>query len=293
VTDEFEDLIFRSIDRAASGVIDDLRDLEPKPGQQIAQYRIIERLGAGGMGVVFKAEDTRLGRFVALKFLHPLASDDAAGRAQLEREARAASALSHRAICTVHDVDLVHRPGFIVMELLEGETLKDRLAHGPLHESAALEVGRAVASALEAAHERGLVHCDIKPANVFITDAAEVKVLDFGISRLHRDVPPATGSDPAAGSRAFMSPEQAAGGPLDRRTDIYSFGMLMRAMVASPGSRLARAIARMTEAAAGGRQQTMAEVVMELDAIRRRRVTRSRRWALAAAALVIAAAGGA
>jgi serine/threonine protein kinase/tetratricopeptide (TPR) repeat protein len=282
--DDFDSRVFRSINRAASGVVRNLRELEPKPGQQVSHYRIVERLGAGGMGVVFKAEDTRLGRFVALKFLLPLASGDDAGRAQLEREARAASTLNHRAICTVHDVDLQHSPGFIVMELLEGETLKDRLARGPMSEPAALEVGRAVASALAAAHARGLVHCDVKPANVFITNDAAIKVLDFGVSRL----PGMPGASAAAGTRAFMSPEQSAGEALDHRTDIYSFGLVMRAMVPSPSPRLGRAIAKMTDAVAGLRYQTMAEVSSVLADAERRRSTVFRRRLVAAAAFALA-----
>lgn len=291
--DDFDSLIFRSINRAASGVIETLNDLEPKPGQQITHYRIVERLGAGGMGVVFKAEDTRLGRFVALKFLHPLSADDDTGRGQLEREARAASALNHRNICTVHDVDTLHHPAFIAMELLEGETLRDRLQRGPLEESASLAVAHAIATALEAAHECGLVHCDIKPANVFLTASAEVKVLDFGISRLQRDVSLSGPEGAAVGSAAFMSPEQAVGGALDHRSDVYSLGVLIRTMVAAPSAGLARAIAKMTKAVPGLRYQSMAEVVRALDAIRRRPSIRRRRLAVAAAAIAIIALAGA
>lgn len=292
--DDFDSRIFRSINRAASGVIRNLRELEPKRGQQVSHYRIVERLGAGGMGVVFKAEDTRLGRFVALKFLLPLATDDDAGRAQLEREARAASTLNHRAICTIHDVDLQHIPGFIVMELLEGETLKDRLARGPMLEPAALEVAQAVASALAAAHARDLVHCDIKPANVFITNSADIKVLDFGISRLP-GMPCADGGPDAVavGSRTFMSPEQAVGEALDHRTDIYSLGQLMRAMVASPSPRLGRVIAKMTNPVAGLRYQSMVEIAAALADVRRGASNRARFRMAAAAAIVLSVIGGA
>jgi tetratricopeptide (TPR) repeat protein len=295
MSDDFDALVLRSIDRAASQVIAALRDLEPQPGQDIEHYRIVKRLGAGGMGVVFKAEDTKLGRFVALKFLHPLAADDVAGRARIEREARAASALSHRSICTVHDVVLRHTPPFIVMEFLEGETLKDRLARGPLPESAALDVGLAVASALDAAHERDLVHCDIKPANIFITTGGDVKVLDFGISRLPGSAP--AGDDQSAvavGSGAFMSPEQHAGGDsLDRRTDIFALGTVLRAMVARPRPRLGRAIAKMTQSDAGLRHARMGEVSLALSEIRRRDANKVRRLTLAAAALAVAAIAGA
>jgi serine/threonine protein kinase len=291
--EDVDDLIFRSIDRAASGVMARLRDLEPQPGHHVAHYRIVERLGAGGMGVVFKAEDTRLGRFVALKFLHPLAADDEAGRGQIEREARAASALNHRSICTVHDVNLLHSPAFIVMELLEGETLKDRLARGPVPEAAALDIGLAVASALSAAHQRDLVHCDIKPANIFITTSAEVKVLDFGISRLPGLAAAEGDSDAVAiGSRAFMSPEQAGGEWLDRRTDVYALGMVLRAMVPSPTPRLARAIAKMTETTSGLRSKTMADVTAALADVKRVAANRGRRWMLAAAAIAVVMIAG-
>jgi eukaryotic-like serine/threonine-protein kinase len=291
--DDLEDRIFRSIDRAASGVIAGLRDLEPQPGHQVVHYRIVERLGAGGMGVVFKAEDTRLGRFVALKFLHPLAADDEAGRSQIAREARAASALNHRSICTVHDVDLLHSPAFIVMELLEGETLKDQLARGPVKEAVALQIAVAVASAVGAAHGRDLVHCDIKPANIFITAGAEVKVLDFGISRLPGAAPEVGSDDVAVGSSAFMPPEQARGESLDRRADIYSLGMVLRVLAPAPTPRLARVIAKMTAPDAGLRYESMMEVVEELQAIQRFSTTRLRRLTLVAAVMAAALVSGA
>ncbi|MEX2663553.1 MAG: protein kinase [Vicinamibacterales bacterium] len=290
--DDFDRLVLRSIERAALGVVEDLHDLEPQPGQLVAQYRIVERLGAGGMGVVFKAADTRLGRFVALKFLHPLTADDAAGRLLLEREARAASALSHRAICTVHDVDLDHQPAFIAMELLEGETLRERLTRGPLPDAEALARALTIASALEAAHARGLVHCDIKPANVFLTTSGDTKVLDFGIARLRRDAltPDADAEVVEAGSRAFMSPEQARGDALDGRTDIYSFGALVREMVAAPGARLARVIATMMAPDREHRHQTMADVVAALTGLQQHASAKPRRRAIAMAAAIAATA---
>jgi tetratricopeptide (TPR) repeat protein/tRNA A-37 threonylcarbamoyl transferase component Bud32 len=179
------------------------------------------------------------------------------------------------------------------MELLEGQTLKERLTHGTMEEPAALDVGRAVASALTAAHARDLVHCDIKPANVFITNTAEVKVLDFGISRLSGVANEDSSSDLVGiGSRAFMSPEQSGGEFLDHRTDIYSFGMLMAAMVASPSPALARAIAKMTASIAAERYQSMGEVSAELEAIDHRASRGMRARLLVAAALVVAIVAG-
>jgi serine/threonine protein kinase len=287
--DDFDSLILQSIERAATGVIEHLDDRAPRPGQSIAQYVIVERLGEGGMGVVYKAEDTRLGRLVALKFVHPHTPDDAAGRAQLEREARAASALSHPCVCTVYDVDLQHERSFIAMELLEGETLRERLRRGPIPESRALEIVQSVASALGAAHERAVVHCDVKPANVFLTARGETKLLDFGIARQERDATTArTDSDSAAaGTRDFMSPEQARGETVDARSDIYALGVLLRRMMARPHWRVAHTIDRMTANDPAHRFQSMAEVVAALAKIQRRTAARSRRMAMAAAAIVV------
>jgi len=212
-----------------------------REGTTISRYRILERLGRGGMGVVYRAEDRRLGRFLALKFLSEELADHPEALERFQREARAASALNHPNICTIYEVDELAGQSFIAMELLEGETLLKRIAAGPFKIEELLDLAIQAADALEAAHGRGVTHRDIKPANIFITTREQVKILDFGLARLIAPAEPPT-ADPdlaaspatrpgvAIGTIAYMSPEQARGEELDVRTDLFSFGAVLYEM---------------------------------------------------------------
>ena len=217
-------------------------------GRTISHYHITSQLGEGGMGIVYEAEDTNLGRHVALKFLTPAMADDDSLLQRFQREARAASALNHPNICTIHGIEQFESEHFIIMELLDGESLADRIRCGPLDIDAVLTLGVQIVDALESAHSKGIVHRDLKPANIFVTSRGQAKILDFGLAKIdkmdrraltpkadselptavqHKDL---TEAGSTMGTVSYMSPEQARGQVTDARTDLFSFGTVLYQM---------------------------------------------------------------
>ncbi len=242
------------LERPAAAWVDP-GELDPLVGRDVGHYRLARRIGSGGMGVVYQADDTRLGRTVALKALAPALTDDATSRERLRREARAAAGLTHPGIATVFALEEIDGQMYIASEFVRGETLRDELARGPLATSRVIELGIDIARALAAAHANGLVHRDLKPENVMALPGGGVKILDFGLAayRDRPDGPRLTGDGGILGTPAYMSPEQIRGEPVDARSDLFSLGILLfelsRGVNPFAGADSASTLARILETA--------------------------------------------
>ncbi len=199
-------------------------------GKTISHYKILAKLGEGGMGVVYKAEDAKLKRLVALKFLSTIALDGE-DKSRFLREAQAAAALNHPNICTIHAIDEADGQMFIAMEFIEGQSLLEKIASGMLQVASVIDIAKQIAEGLQAAHEKGITHRDIKSANIMITEKGQVKIMDFGLAKLARGGTMLTKEGMTLGTAAYMSPEQAQGEAVDHRTDIWSLGVVLYEMI--------------------------------------------------------------